>query len=259
MAYQYLKCEIKNKIAIVTITREEALNALNIGVEAEIKDVMKKIEAEGEAGIILLTGSGRAFVAGADIAMMCKQEGWEGRENSRGSAEMGFLIENLKIPVIAVINGFAFGGGCELAMSCDFRIASNKAKFGQPEVNLGIIPGAGGTQRLPRLVGKGMASYLCMTGEAINAEEALRIGLVERVVEHDKLMDEAIRIAELILSKGQVAVRVAKCAINVAVNSDIRTGMAYEAEAFGTTFQTKDRVEGMTAFLEKRDAKFTGK
>jgi enoyl-CoA hydratase len=168
-------------------------------------------------------------------------------------------IENLDKPGIAAVNGFALGGGCELAMACDIRVASDKAKFGQPEVNLGIIPGYGGTQRLPRLVGKGAAKYLIFTGEMISAEEAFRIGLADKVVPAEELMDSVIALAKVIMSKAPISIKMAKHAINNGLNVDLKSGIAYEAEAYTTTFSTEDRVEGMSAFLEKRQAEFKNK
>lgn len=201
---------------------------------------------------MILTGSGRSFVAGADIGAMRDFDVLPGRDFTMYGQRLMDYVEHLRQPVIAAVNGFALGGGCELAMACDIRVASEKAKFGQPEVNLGIIPGFGGTQRLPRLVGKGMAKYLIMTGEHISAQEALRIGMVQKVVPPEALMGEAERIAQLILSKAPVAILMAKCAINTAQDTDMSSGIAYEAEAYTTCFQASDRVEGMSAFLVDR-------
>ena len=258
--YEHLLLETKGPIAILKINNPKSLNALNIATMTELNDCLAGIETNKDIRVVILTGEGtKAFVAGADIAEMAKLTAAEGRSMSLLGKKTFQRIETMPQVVIAAVNGYALGGGCELAMACDIRIASEKAKFGQPEVNLGIIPGFGGTQRLPRLVGKGMAKYLIMTAEHIPAQEALRIGLVQKVVAPEELMNEAKRVANLILSKAPVAVRMAKCAINVAEDTDMRSGVAYEAEAYTTCFQAADRVEGMSAFLEKRDASFQGK
>ena len=259
MNYHFVEYQEKGRLAYVTINRPAALNALNDIVIGELQDCFEKINSNAAIGCVILTGTGRSFVAGADIGTMRDLACLDGREFTMSGQRLMDYIENIHQPVIAAVNGFALGGGCELAMACDIRIASEKAKFGQPEVNLGIIPGFGGTQRLPRLIGKGMAKYLIMTAEHISAEEALRIGLVQKVVAPEALMEEAERVANLILSKAPVAIQMSKCAINVAEDTDMRSGVAYEAEAYTTCFQAADRVEGMSAFLEKRDAKFTGR
>ena len=259
MTYQYVEYRAEGRLAYVTINRPEALNALNETVIAELMDCFQAINGDPTVDCVILTGSGRSFVAGADIGTMRDLAVLDGRDFTMFGQRLMDYVENIRQPVIAAVNGFALGGGCELAMACDIRIASEKAKFGQPEVNLGIIPGFGGTQRLPRLVGKGMAKYLIMTAEHISAQEALRIGLVQKVVAPEELMTEAQRVANLILSKAPVAVRMAKCAINTAEDTDMRSGIAFEAEGYTTSFQAGDRVEGMTAFLEKREAAFTGK
>lgn len=259
MEYQFVEYEVKGRLAYVTINRPAALNALNDVVITELLDCFQKINDDPSIGCVILTGTGRSFVAGADIGTMRDLECLDGRDFTMYGQRLMDYVEGIRQPVIAAVNGFALGGGCELAMACDIRIASEKAKFGQPEVNLGIIPGFGGTQRLPRLIGKGMAKYMIMTAEHISAQEALRIGLVQKVVAPENLMEEAERIANTILSKAPVAIRMAKCAVNTAEDTDMRSGVAYEAEAYTTCFQADDRVEGMTAFLEKREAAFTGK
>jgi enoyl-CoA hydratase len=258
MAYQFVTTEVKDRIAYITITREKALNALNVEVIGEIRAAFTDM-LKTDAGRVIFTGAGRSFIAGADIAEMSGLPGQAGRDYTKVGMDLMDFIEAYRLPVIAAVNGFALGGGCEFAMACDVRIASTKAKFGQPEVNLGIVPGFGGTQRLPRLVGKGMAKYMIMTGEMIDAEEAYRIGLVQKLVEPEKLMEEAKRVADLILGKAPIAIRLAKCAINVAQNTDLASGVAYELEAYQTTFNSFDRVEGMTAFVGKRPAKFQNK
>jgi enoyl-CoA hydratase len=258
-SYQTLAFEQKGKIGIVKVTRPEALNALNETVLEELSQIFTEIEADDSVGITILTGEGRAFVAGADIAAMKQMNTLEGRDFMiKGQAVMN-QIETTQKPVIAAVNGFALGGGCELAMACDFRFASEKAKFGQPEVGLGIIPGFGGTQRLPRLVGKGMAKLLIFSAELIGAEEALRIGLVEKVFPAEELLTETEKFAEIILSKAPIAVRAAKIAINNGLNTDLLTGVNFEGEATTAPLASEDRAEGMGAFLEKRPATFTGK
>lgn len=259
MEYKNIKFEVREGIGYVTINRPNALNALNTEVLKELDEVFRYIDTAVEVKAVIVTGEGRAFIAGADIAQMSKLNGTEGRDMTIQGQLVMELIENINKPVIAAVNGFALGGGCELAMACDIRLASEKAKFGQPEVNLGIIPGYGGTQRLPRLVGKGMAKKLIYSAQMIDAKEAYRIGLVQEVVEADKLMEEAEKLAKTIMSKAPVAIKMAKVAINNGLNTDLKTGVQFEAEAYTSTFVSEDRVEGMEAFVEKRDAKFNGK
>lgn len=256
MNFENIKFEIKDNIAYITVNRPKALNALNMDTLNELSEAMDEVQNNFDIKVAIVTGEGRSFVAGADIAQMKDLNTVDGRDMTILGQRVFDKIEGIDKPVIAAVNGFALGGGCELSMSCDIRIASEKAKFGQPEVNLGIIPGYGGTQRLPRLVGKGMAKYLIYTGEMINAEEALRIGLVQKVVSPEELMDKAIEIAKVIIGKAPIAVKMAKHAINNGLNVDLHSGVAYEAEAYTTTFGTEDRVEGMTAFVDKRKVKF---
>ena len=254
--YDNVKYEKKNNVAFITISRPDALNALNRNVLKDIKSVFEDMENDDEVKAVVLTGDGRAFVAGADIAQMKDQSTLEGRDFIVFGQGVMNMIENFKKPVIAAVNGFALGGGCELCLSADIRVASTKAKFGQPEVGLGIIPGFGGTQRLSRLVGKGMAKYLIYTGDVIDSAEALRIGLVEKVVEPEKLLEECENIANKITSKAPIAIEMAKLAINNGLEMDLDLGIKYEAELFTTCFGTEDKKEGMTAFLEKRPAIF---
>ncbi len=254
--YETIKYEIRDNIAYVTVSRPEALNAISTTVLTELKDVFQKIENDPEAKIVILTGEGKAFVAGADIAQMSALSGVEGHDMIKFGADVMNYMEAIDKPIIAAVNGFALGGGCELAMACDIRIASAKAKFGQPEVNLGIIPGFGGTQRLPRLVGKGMGKYLIMTAEMIGADEACRLGLVEKVVAPEELIPECERIAKTILSKAPIAIATAKRVINKGAMLDVPAGVALESEAFTVPFCSEDRIEGMKAFLEKREAEF---
>ena len=257
--YSTLLFEQKGQIGIVKVNRPDALNALSVAVLDDLFGIFSEIEADDSIGIVILTGEGRAFVAGADIAAMKEMVGIETRDFMHKGQAVMQKIETLRQPVIAAVNGFALGGGCELAMACDFRFASDKAKFGQPEVNLGIIPGFGGTQRLPRLVGKGMAKMLIFSAEIIGAEEAKAIGLVEKVFPAEELMAETEKFAELILAKAPIAVRLAKAAINNGMNVDLPTGVNYEAEASALPFGSEDRIEGMGAFLEKRAAVFKNK
>lgn len=257
--YQTIKYEVKNNIGYVTINRPEALNALNQTVLMELNDVMARIEADADVRVAILTGEGRSFVAGADIAQMSTLTVAEGRQFGAFGQNVMLNMERMETPIIAAVNGFALGGGCELAMACDFRIASEKAKFGQPEVGLGITPGFGGTQRLSKLVGKGMAKYLILTADTIGAEEALRIGLVEKVVAPEELMATCEAIAAKIASKAPIAVAMSKTCINKGYHLDLYSGSALEAEAFGGCFGTEDQKEGMRAFLEKRPAAFQNK
>ncbi len=259
MNFKFLIFEIKENIAIVTINREEVLNALTREVLEELETAFRAIENDEAIKCAIITGKGRAFVAGADIALLNTFTGQMGRSLARFGQGVMRYIEEMDTPVIAAINGFAIGGGCELAMCCDIRIASEKAKFGQPEVNLGITPGYGGTQRLTRLVGKGMAKYLCLTGNMIDADTAQKIGLVEVVTEPDKLMEEALKVAETIAAKAPIAVSLVKQAINAAEDAPLNIGIAYEAEIYNTAFKTEDRGEGLSAFLEKRTPRFSNK
>ena len=260
MIFENITLEKENHIAIVTINRPKALNALNKATLLELKNAFLDLQNDTEISVIILTGSGnKAFVAGADIAFMQNLNAMEGREFSRLGQEVFSLIETMEKPVIAAVNGFSLGGGCEIAMCCDFRIASFNAKFGQPEVGLGIIPGFGGTQRLPRLVGPGMARQMIYTGDIINANEALRIGLVNAVVSGEELLETVIQIAKKIINNGQIAVGMAKAVINAGAETDIDRAMEIEANAFALCFSTADQKEGMEAFLAKRTPNFIKK
>lgn len=258
MDYRKLIVERQGRIGVVRINHPEALNALDTLVLRELGQAFDAFAADAGIDVVVLTGEGRAFVAGADIAEMSAMTAAEGKAFGRLGADVFRKIELLPQPVIAAVNGFALGGGCELAMACDIRIASAKAKFGQPEVGLGITPGFSGTQRLPRLVGLGKAKELIYTAAVIPAEEALRIGLVNKVVASEALMDEALALAATIASKARLAVRYAKEAINRGIETDIETGIAVEASLFGLCFATADQKEGMAAFLQKRKPDFTG-
>ncbi|GFN35224.1 short-chain-enoyl-CoA hydratase [Tepidimicrobium xylanilyticum] len=252
MNFKYVSLKKENNIGILTINRPDALNALNSQVLDDLDNVIDMVIDDDEVHILIITGEGRAFVAGADISEMNDLNMLEAREFASKGSELFRKIELMEKVVIAAINGYALGGGCELALCCDIRISSTKAKFGQPEVGLGICPGFGGTQRLSRLVGLGRAKELIFTADMIDAEEAYRIGLVNKVVEEDQLMNEAIKMAEKIASKGQIAVRFAKSAINKSLDTDMETGMDIEKNLFGLCFSTEDQKEGMRAFLEKR-------
>jgi enoyl-CoA hydratase len=258
--YQNLTFDVQEGIGIVTLNRPKALNALNAALMAEIDALVDAIAKDLTVKAVIFTGSGdKAFVAGADIAEMQPMSAVQGRDWGKFGQRIMDKIENLPQPVIAAVNGFALGGGCELAMACDIRIASDKAKFGQPEVTLGIPPGFGGTQRLARLVGKGRAKELLFTGDMIDAQEAYRIGLANKVVPAEELMAAAKALAQKIISRGPVAVAVCKAAVNEGLDTDLQTGVAYEAEVFGLCFATADQKEGMAAFVEKRKPGFIGK
>jgi enoyl-CoA hydratase len=253
MEYEILKPEIKDGIALVTISRPKALNALNTRFFNEMDDLIANISKNPEVKVMVITGEGKAFVAGADIAEMVNKNQEEGSAFSRLGQNTFASLGRLEIPVIAAINGFALGGGLELAMGCDFRIASTKAKFGQPEVNLGLIPGYAATQRLPRLVGLADALFLLTSAEMIGADDALRIGLVQKVVEPEGLMEEVMRIAKTIASKGPQAVKKVKMVTRQGMLSSFDEGSELEAEQFGTLFgDGNEGKEGMQAFLEKR-------
>lgn len=260
MAYENLLLEKEGALAILYVNRPKALNALNKDTLLEMKDAITSIKNDPEVDVLIVTGAGdKSFVAGADIAFMQSLTAVDAREFGALGQEVFRMIEAMEKPSIAAVNGFALGGGCELAMCCDFRIASSKAKFGQPEVGLGITPGFGGTQRLPRLVGSGMARQMLYTADVIDASEALRIGLVNNVVAPEELMDVVKGIAGRIISKGKLAVRFSKVAANEGLQTDIDRAMTIEADLFGLCFSTEDQKEGMGAFIEKRSPKFTGK
>ena len=260
MTYSTLIVTITNRIATVTINRPDKLNALNAQCKSELKDVFTNIKTNSEVDVVILTGSGeKAFVAGTDIAELTKLDAVSGKEFAANGQAIFDLIQHLGKPVIAAVNGYALGGGCEIALACHIRIASENAKFGQPEVNLGIIPGYGGTQRLARLIGVGRAMELILTGNQIDANEALRIGLVNKVVPQSELLATAESIAKTILSKGQLAIRMSIKAINATMEAPLNEGLHIEAGLFGECCSTEDFREGTTAFLEKRKPVFKGK
>ena len=259
-----LVLEVADQIAVLKISRPGALNALNSETLDELNEVLTEIEGRDDIKVVILTGGPdkkgnefKSFVAGADIAEMVNFSAAEARAFGMKASVPFFKLQNMRQVTIAAVNGFALGGGCEIAMACDIRIASENATFGQPEVGLGIIPGFGGTQRLARLVGMGRAKELIFTCDVIKAEEAYRIGLVNHVVAKEELMPTAKEMAKKIISKGSYAVSVAKAAINEGFDMDIQNAVELEANLFGVVNSTHDKTEGMGAFLEKREAKLT--
>ncbi|HEX9293089.1 MAG TPA: enoyl-CoA hydratase-related protein [Gemmatimonadales bacterium] len=260
MSYQTLLFEIRDGIAFVTVNRPDKLNALNDQVMLDLAGAAERIATEGEIKGAILTGSGpKSFVAGADIGDLSRQGPFDGKARAQRGQAVLRRLETCGKPVIAAINGFALGGGCELAMACHIRIASENAKFGQPEVKLGIAPGYGGTQRLPRLVGKGIALQLILTGEMIDAQEAYRIGLVNKVVPAADLLAESEKVLRGILAMGPLAVRLSIEAIDNGLEMTLDEGLLLEANHFGLLAATEDMKEGTTAFLEKRAARFQGR
>ena len=259
MTFTTLKLEEKDRVAFVTVNRPEKLNALDATVFTELVAAFEGFRDRKEIGAVILTGAGeKAFIAGADIAVLAQCDPASARENARRGQEFTRLLEKLGKPVIAAINGFALGGGCEIAMACTIRIAAEHAKLGQPEVKLGLICGYGGSQRLPRLVGRGRALELLLTGDAIDAAEAHRIGLVNRVVKKEDLLAQAEAIARKILAAGPIAVKYTLEAVDRGLDLPLDQALVLEADYFGRCFETKDMREGARAFLEKRPAKFTG-
>lgn len=257
MNYKNLILEIKNKVAVITINRPEKLNALNYETMNEIEDVIKLLNSNEEARVIIITGSGdKAFVAGADISELNKLDMISGKTFAERGQTIFNLIENSNKPVIAAVNGYALGGGSELALACHFRVASENAKFGQPEVNLGIIPGYGGTQRLSRLIGAGRAMEYILTAEQIDVNEAYRIGLVNHIFPKNELLQKTIEIAEKITSKPEYAISFAIKAVNSYSEMTKREGLNYEASLFALCCGTEDFKEGTSAFLEKRKPAF---
>ena len=253
--YQTIRYEKNGNIGIATINRPEALNALNSTVISELEQLISEVEKDAELGAFIITGEGRSFVAGADIGEQSTMDVAAGRKwGQRGSA-LFRRIEKLEIPTIAAVNGFALGGGCELAMSCDIRVASENAKFGQPEVGLGITPGFSGTQRLPRRVGVAKAKELIFSGKQIGAEEAKRIGLVNEVYAAEELLNKAVEMAKSFTANAPIAVKYSKACIDRGMQMDIDNGIALENELFAMCFATEDQKEGMGAFLEKRKEK----
>ena len=260
MNYNNILVEVSEAKAKITINRPKALNSLNTETLKELKTAFSELEEKCEVRVCIFTGGGdKAFIAGADIAELKELNVLTGRDFVERGHSLFSQIENSRIISIAAINGFALGGGCEFLLAADIRIASENAKMGQPEVNLGIIPGFGGTQRLARLVGKGRAKELIFTGRVIKADEALRIGLVEAVYPPDQLLAEAEKLTDQILSKGPIAVQYAKETINRGLDLNLESGNAFEIAAFTALCATEDKNEGLAAFLEKRPAAFKGK
>jgi enoyl-CoA hydratase len=251
-------CEIANRVAVVTINRPDKLNALDGPTRQRFLDLMNELRHDDDVRVVVVTGAGKAFIAGADVGE------FEGRSpidqyQLMNEPTIFDCVDEFPKPVIAMLNGFTLGGGCELALACDIRIASAKAKLGQPEINLGILPGGGGTQRLPRLVGMGTAYKLLFTGEIIRADEALRIGLVDEVVPPEELRDRVMALAGTIAEKSPVALRLMKQAVRASVRAPLDEGLRLETTLFGVAFASEDKAEGVTAFLEKRAADFRGR
>jgi enoyl-CoA hydratase len=259
MSYENILFEVRDGVGILTFNRPKALNALNPATLDEVADVLKRAAGDDSIRVLVLTGAGeKAFVAGADINEFNSLNPLSARLFAEKGQGIFFEIERLPKPVIACVNGFALGGGCEMAMSCDFIYASDKARFGQPEVNLGLIPGFGGTQRLSRLVGRAKAKELCMTAEMIDAQQARDLGLVAKVFPAEQLLDETMKTARALASKSAVVLRSIKKVIDSGADIDLKNGCALEAEAFGVCFGSTDMREGVSAFLEKRKPVFKG-
>jgi enoyl-CoA hydratase len=260
MVFKNLKIEKKDGIATIKINRPQVLNALNKDTISELTTAVEELDADKNVKVVILTGEGnKAFIAGADIKQMAEMTPLEGKKFAELGHNMLMKIENSRLPFIAAINGYALGGGCEVLMACDICIAAKSAKIGQPEINLGVHPGFGGTQRLPRLVGRMKAKELLFTGKNIDAEEAYKIGLVNKVVDDDKLMETAQKLAGQIAGKSTVQTAFIKSLVNKGTDIDINTACALEISYFSSSFSTKDQKEGMKAFLEKRKPEFKGK
>jgi enoyl-CoA hydratase len=256
MSYKFLKFEHDGKVAVVKINRPDVLNAVNTETILELEGCMHECVDNENVRVVVITGEGKSFVSGSDISRLAKMDPLQARKYSYTGQRAFSYIENMEKPVIAAVNGYALGSGCELAMACDIRIASEKAKFGQPEVKLGLIPGHAGTQRLARIVGIGKAKELIYTGDLIDAHEALSIGLVNAVVAPDALMDSVKLLCRKIIEVGPTAVRFAKTVINRGAEVPMETAQSYEMEAFSILFSTEEATEGMNAFLEKRKPKW---
>ncbi len=247
----FVELEKKGAVGVITMNRPEALNALNDQVLRDLDSVLDQVEHDEEILVVVLTGAGRSFVAGADIGQMSNFTAVEAKAFGVYGNQVFLKLENLTKPTIAAVNGFALGGGCELCMACDIRLASEKAKFGQPEVGLGITPGFGGTQRLARIVGTANAMELILTAKTIRAEDALALGLVTHVYPAEELMDKALELANAIAANAQIAVRQSKAAIRRGLQTDMATGAAFESEAFALCFATEDQKDAMRAFVNK--------
>jgi enoyl-CoA hydratase len=257
-SYETLLLERRGRVALLTINRPDKLNALNIRTRAEGAAALEELRDDAEVRVVVVTGAGdKSFVAGADIGEFAGRTALTQRDVMTGRS-LFTAVDTFPKPVIAMINGFCLGGGCELAMSCDLRVASERARFGQPEINLGIIPGGGGTQRLARLVGESKAMELILTGEMIDAQTALALGLVNRVVPHEELEAKTMELANLVAAKSPVALRMAKEAVKTAARSTLDEGLRREIDLFALCFSSRDKDEGVNAFLEKRRPEFTG-
>jgi enoyl-CoA hydratase len=253
-----IRVEREEAVAIVTIDRQDAMNALDVVTLTELRDRLRELANDDSARVVILTGAGeKAFVAGADIKYMSHLDVGQAKEWGALGHETGALLETMPKPTIGAINGFALGGGCELAVACDLRYAGSGAKLGQPEVNLGIIPGWGGTQRIARLCGLGVAKDLILTGRIVDAEEALRVGLVNAL--HDPVLDKAREVATMLAAKSPIALRLMKDLANRSLGGDHAQNLAAEGETFGELFSSEDAKEGMTAFVEKREPRFVGR
>lgn len=255
MAYENIILEKEENFAVITFNRPDAMNALNNQTRAEFRQAIEAVANDDDIKVLILTGSGKAFVAGSDIKELNQTTPFA----AHGIKRLGEMVANLEKPVIAAVNGFCLGGGCEIAMGCDIIVASEKAKFGQPEINIGIIPGGGGTQRLQRLVGACRAKELIFTGDIIRAEEADRIGLVNRVVAMDELLPTVKEMARKIATKSPATLKLAKQAINYGMQADLESGLKYEYELYALSLSLEDKAEGVSAFMEKRDPNFIGR
>jgi enoyl-CoA hydratase len=259
MAYEHIIYESKRGIAVITFNRPDALNALNSALIQEFSHALDIVAEDQETRALILTGAGeKAFVSGADINELAKLTPLEAKRFSQAGHSVFAKLQNLSIPVIAAVNGYALGGGSEIALACDFIYASENARFGLPEITLGLIPGFGGTQRLPRLIGQNLAKELIFTGKIISAEEARAMGIVNNVYAQESLMEEALKTANSIAAKGKFSLQAAKQVINRGLDVDIASGCSIEADAFALCMGSVDAKEGTCAFLEKRKAKFTG-
>lgn len=259
MAYKTIIVEIQEGIATITLNRPEVLNALNNQVFNDLTEAASSLGADSSVRAVIITGGDKVFAAGADISQMASSTAVDVATGEQVSHRAFQLIETMPKPVIAAISGYALGGGCELTLVADVRIAADNAQFGLPEIKLGILPGAGGTQRLPRLIGSGRAKELIFSGDFIKADEALRVGLVNKVVPAEELLTEAKKMAKRFAARGAVALRLAKSSVNEGLRMDLEAGLEYEHKCFSLLFATEDQKEGMKAFLEKRPTKFLGK